>query len=58
MGGFYTVGVEDVHSFYEKEEIRREADRYIVSFGGTGLITQFLTDQQNFNASGAFRCAL
>ena len=32
MGGFYTVGVEDVHSFYEKEEIRREADRYIVSF--------------------------
>ena len=32
LGGFYTVGVEDVHSFYEKEEIRREADRYIVSF--------------------------
>lgn len=32
MGGFYTVGVEDVHSFYEKEEIRREADCYIISF--------------------------
>ena len=32
MGGFYTVGVEDIHSCYEKEEIRRLSDRYIVSF--------------------------
>ncbi len=32
MGGFYTVGVEDIHSCYEKEEIRQLADRYIVSF--------------------------
>lgn len=32
MGGFYVVGVEDIHSSYEKEEIRRKADSYIVSF--------------------------
>lgn len=33
LGGFYVVGVEDIHSSYEKEEIRREADVYITSFG-------------------------
>ena len=32
LGGFYAVGVEDIHSCYEKEEIRGKADRYIVSF--------------------------
>ncbi len=32
MGGFYAVGVEDIHSSYEQEEIKREADCYITSF--------------------------
>lgn len=32
MGDYYTVGVEDIHSAYEKEDIQRFADRYIVSF--------------------------
>lgn len=32
MGGFYVVGVEDEHSCYEKELIRRDADYYIESF--------------------------
>lgn len=32
LGGFCTVGVEDIHSAYEKEEIRSKADFYIVSF--------------------------
>lgn len=32
MDDYYTVGVEDIHSAYEKEDIRRLADRYIVSF--------------------------
>lgn len=32
LGGFYVIGVEDVHSSYEKEEIQKEADRYITTF--------------------------
>ena len=32
LGGFCTVGVEDIHSAYEKEEIRSKADFYIGSF--------------------------
>lgn len=32
MDDYYTVGVEDIHSAYEKEDIRRLADRYIVTF--------------------------
>lgn len=32
MGNFYTVGVEDTYSAYEKEDIKREADCYIESF--------------------------
>ena len=32
MGGFYVVGVEDIHSSYEKEQNRSKADRYIESF--------------------------
>ena len=28
LGGFYVIGVEDVHSSYEKEEIQKEADRF------------------------------
>lgn len=32
MGGFYAVGVEDIHSGYEKEQIQKEADYYISSF--------------------------
>lgn len=32
MDDFYVVGVEDIHSAYEKEDIRRMADRYITSF--------------------------
>lgn len=32
MDAFYVVGVEDIHSAYEKEEIAQQADRYITSF--------------------------
>ncbi len=32
MGGYHTVGVEDIHSSYEKEAIRKLADVYIISF--------------------------
>lgn len=32
MDDFYVVGVEDIHSAYEQEEIRRAADLYITSF--------------------------
>ncbi len=32
MGGFYAVGVEDEHSHYEKDMIKRDADYYIESF--------------------------
>lgn len=32
MDDFYVVGVEDIHSAYDKEEIRRAADLYIASF--------------------------
>lgn len=31
-GGFYTVGVYDVHSEYEWEEIQKQADRFIYSY--------------------------
>jgi len=32
-GGFYTVGVYDIHSDHEKEEIIQQADKYIYNFG-------------------------
>jgi beta-phosphoglucomutase-like phosphatase (HAD superfamily) len=32
MGGFYVVGVEDVHSGYEKKQIKEGSDYYISSF--------------------------
>ena len=32
MDDFYVVGVEDIHSSYEKNEIMQLSDRYIVSF--------------------------
>ena len=32
MGGFYVVGVEDIHSGYEKEQIMKGSDYYISSF--------------------------
>ena len=32
MDDFYVVGVEDIHSSYEKNEIMQLSDRYILSF--------------------------
>ena len=32
-GGFYTVGVYDLHSDHEKREIIKQADQYIHNFG-------------------------
>ena len=32
MGGFYVVGVEDIHSGYERDQIKEGSDCYISSF--------------------------